>query len=98
MDVVKERRDIVATGSPVPTADAGSARDPVPPVRTARRRELRWSDRAVRAPLGLLWLGFLTILSLPVMVWMTLLHAVVRGVQRVARALRPGAERREPTA
>jgi len=52
----------------------------------------------VRAPLGLLWLGFLTILSLPVMVWMTLLHAVVRGVQRVARALRPGAERREPTA
>jgi len=98
MDVIKDHPEIIGGGSSVPTANKGSTLEPGSTAPTGRRRELRWSDRAVRAPLGLLWLGFLTILSLPVMVWMTLLHAIVRGVQRVARALRPGAERREPTA
>ena len=50
------------------------------------RRPLSPFDRFVRAPLGLLYLGFLLLLAVPVCAWMTLLYAAIAA----GRALRPG--------
>lgn len=58
---------------------------PAPPAADHRsgapqrpRRQLTRADRAIRAPLGLLWLGCLLVLAIPVAVYMTVLYYVVR--------------------
>jgi hypothetical protein len=48
-------------------------------------RPLSALDRFVKAPLGLLYLGFLILLALPVCAWMTLLYAAIAA----GRAIRP---------
>ncbi len=62
------------------------------------RRHLTRTDRLVRAPLGLLWLGVVAIVAVPALVWMTLLHGAVLGARRLRRALHPQPRRREPAA
>src|SRR2546422_5188110 len=42
------------------------------------RRTLSLADRLVRVPIGFLWLGVLTIVALPVMIYMTCLYWGVR--------------------
>jgi hypothetical protein len=51
-----------------------------------RTRPLNAFDRFVKAPLGLLYLGLLILLAVPVWLWMTLLYGMVAA----ARAARPG--------
>jgi hypothetical protein len=50
-------------------------------------RPLSGFDRLVKAPLGLLYLGFLLLMAVPICTWMTLLYwALAAG-----RAIRPAA-------
>ena len=44
------------------------------------RRTLSLADRLVRVPVGFLWLGVLTIVALPVMIYMTCLYWAVRWI------------------
>lgn len=44
-------------------------------------RPLTWFDRFVKAPLGLVYLALLFIVAVPVLLWMTVLHAVVQGMR-----------------
>jgi uncharacterized membrane protein len=53
------------------------------------RRALNPIDLYVRAPLGLLWMVVLTILTLPVMIYMTLLYYLVQGAARLGRKRSP---------
>jgi hypothetical protein len=50
-------------------------------------RPLSAFDRLVKAPLGLLYLGGLFLLAVPVCAWMTLLYAAIA----LGRAIRPAA-------
>jgi hypothetical protein len=70
---------------PAPVA----ARDPRPHP----RRHLSPADRLIRVPLGLLYLGLVALLALPVMIWMTALHAAVRAWARLAAGARGGSTR-----
>ena len=54
----------------------------------ATERRLTLVDRVVRAPLGLLYLGFLVVLALPVMLWMTTLYGVSRLRERASTGVR----------
>jgi hypothetical protein len=48
------------------------------------KRPLRPFDWLVKVPLGLVWLGVLAILAIPVLIWMTALYyaaARVRGLR-----------------
>jgi hypothetical protein len=45
------------------------------------RRPLTWFDRYVKATLGMVYLVFLLVLAVPVLLWMSILHAVVQGVR-----------------
>ncbi len=64
------------------------------------RRGLNRVDWLVRVPVGLLWLGVLAILAVPVMIYMTLLYWAARwtsslfGGRRRGRADRPDREER----
>ena len=40
-------------------------------------RPLRWHDWALRVPLGVLYLGFVAVLAVPVLLWMSALNFVV---------------------
>lgn len=62
------------------------------------RRHLTTTDRLVRMPLGLLWLGVVAIVAVPVLVWMTLLHGAVLAGRRLRRVLFREPGRREPAA
>jgi len=48
-------------------------------------RGLTWADRAIRAPLGLLWLGLLLVMALPVAAYMSLLYYTVRLARSAER-------------
>src|SRR2546428_9341808 len=64
------------------------------------RRTLSLADRLVRVPIGFLWLGVLTIVALPVMIYMTCLYWGVRWTSalfpknRATRANRADREER----
>lgn len=58
-------------------------------------RPLRWFDRFVKAPLGLLYLALLLIVAVPVLLWMTVLHAVVQGIRSLRPRRRSGSNREE---
>ena len=53
-----------------------------PPVQQGRR-PLSLIDRLVRVPLGLLWLGLMAIVAVPVIIYMTLLYYCVQGTRRL---------------
>lgn len=53
----------------------------------ARRRPLTLAQRYAKAPLGLLYLLLLALLSAPVMVYMTLLWGAARGAAALAGVL-----------
>jgi len=53
------------------------------------RRALNLVDRLVRVPLGFLWMIVLAIVTLPVMIYMTLLYYVVRGASALVTRKRP---------
>lgn len=57
------------------------------------RRALSRVDLYVRAPLGFLWMVVLAVLTLPVMIYMTLLYYVVQGAARLGRKRSPRADR-----
>ena len=42
-------------------------------------RPLTWFDRFVKAPLGMVYLVLLFVVAVPVLLWMTVLYAVVQG-------------------
>lgn len=48
-------------------------------------RPLTRFDRFVKAPLGMVYLGLLLVVAVPVLLWMTLLYAVVQA----GRSLKP---------
>lgn len=57
------------------------------------RRALNRIDLYVRAPLGFLWMAVLAILTLPVMIYMTLLYYAMQGAARLGRKRSPRADR-----
>jgi len=57
------------------------------------RRLLNRVDLYVRAPLGFLWMAVLAILTLPVMIYMTLLYYTVQGAARLGRKRSPRVDR-----
>ena len=57
------------------------------------RRRPNLLDRLVRIPIGFLWLGVLAILSVPVILYMTVLYHAVQGISGLigrGGAARPG--------
>ena len=54
-------------------------------LKRLRRRPLSPLQLRVKAPLGFLYLGFLAVLSVPVMIVMTLLYYATRGAAAVTR-------------
>lgn len=62
--------------APAPGQDAGGA---CHGRRRVRRRPLSAFDRCVRAPIGFLWLFVLALVSLPVMVYMTVLYYIAQA-------------------
>jgi hypothetical protein len=70
------------------------ARDPSRPLAAnGAHRPLRPGDRLIRAPLGLLYLGFLTVLAVPVAAAMTLLYYLARAGSAARRVSRSEAGR-----
>jgi len=60
---------------------------------SSHARPLSPVDRLIRVPLGLLWLGVLAVLAVPVMIIMTVLYYVARGLALLPFGRRPGRRR-----
>ena len=83
---------------------AMGSRDGPGPVRplAARRPDRTLLERYLFIPIGILWLGLLVLLALPIMVFMTLLYFLTRPFAALQRPRRRGpgraADRQDPTA
>lgn len=56
-------------------------------------RPLTWFDRWVKAPLGIVYLGFLLVVAVPVLIWMTLLYWMVEAFRSLRTRSRRGGSR-----
>ncbi|MFQ5878416.1 MAG: M28 family metallopeptidase, partial [Acidobacteriota bacterium] len=83
--------------SPATPAETPTERDPR--ATRPRSRALSLPERLVLVPAGFLWLVFLALLAVPVMLYMTLLYYLSRGLARLRRGpRRPGRRRRSGSA
>jgi hypothetical protein len=80
----------IPAGEPFMSENASSSLNGamVAPTRRRSRRGLSPFDRWVRAPLGLLWLGVMAVLAVPIILYMTFLYYIVQGFGPLLRARR----------
>jgi len=82
--------DRIPAGEPFMSENASSRLNGamVAPTRRRSRRGLSPFDRLVRVPLGLLWLGVMAVLAVPIILYMTLLYYSMQGIGLLRRARR----------